>query len=125
MIPRARRRLNGYSSGTVRYRHGDYDSPSAGSQYDLFYFSSLIYGNSYFSSLMFGIFLVCRRPSQLPPMSFQIFIAAGGGGGDASGGGSAIAGGLRAAQRRFQEAAEDVRARRHPAAATTLRAALS
>jgi hypothetical protein len=96
---------------------------SAGSQYDLFYFSLLIYGNSYFSSLMFDIVLVCRRPSQLPPMSFQIFI--GGGDEDASGGGSAIAGGLRAAQRRFHEAAEDVRARLHPAAAATRRAALS
>ena len=74
---------------------------SAGSQYDQFYFSSLIDGNSYFSSLMFDIVLVCRRPSQLFGLQET------------------------AAQRRFHEAAEDVRARRHPAAATTLRAALS
>jgi hypothetical protein len=47
---------------------------SAGSQYNLFHFSSLINDNSSFSSLMFDIVLVCRRPSQLPPMSVQIFI---------------------------------------------------
>ena len=47
---------------------------SARSQYNLFPFSSLIYDKIYFSLLMFDIVLVCRRPSQLPPMSVQIFI---------------------------------------------------
>ena len=74
---------------------------------------------------MFDIVLVCRRPSQIPPMLPNLHCGGGGGGDDASGGGSAIAGGLRAAQPRFHEAAEDVRARRHPAVAAALRAALS
>lgn len=47
---------------------------SAGSQHNLFYFSSLICDKSYFSSLMFDIVSVCRRPRHLPPMSVQIFI---------------------------------------------------
>ena len=77
---------------------------SAGSQYDLFYFSSLIYGNSYFSSLSFG--LQETEPTSADELP-NLHCGGGGGGDDASGGGSAIAGGLRAAQRRFHEAAEE------------------
>jgi hypothetical protein len=37
-------------------------------------FSSLIFDKTYFSSLMFDIVLVCRRPRQLQPMRVQIII---------------------------------------------------
>ena len=85
-----------------------------------------IYGNSYFSSLMFDIVLVCRRPSQHPPMSFQIFIAAAAAttttraaAAARSRAGCAPRSAASTRQRR------KVRARRHPAAAAALHAALS
>jgi hypothetical protein len=61
-------------------------------------------------------------------MSFQIFIAAAAAAATTRAAAAARpragCAAVRAAQRRFHEAAEDVRARRHPAAAATLRAAL-
>ncbi len=47
---------------------------SAWSSHNLFHFSSLIFDDSYFSSLIAGIVLVCRWSRQLLPMSVQIFI---------------------------------------------------
>jgi hypothetical protein len=49
------------------------DHNTTSSYFILFIDNNLIFYKSYFSSLMFDIVLVCRRPMQLQPMRIQIF----------------------------------------------------